>query len=873
MAKSARASITQQRELLESAINLHRMGEFANAKSSYLTILKANPRQVDALHLLGVVELQAGNWGVAEQYISKSLAINPDQPGALNNYGIVLKELKQFPLAIDQYLKAINLNAYDANTYMNLGNAYQAAGSYEAAVKAYDTSIVLEPALVPAIVNKAFALSRLGREVYAIHNYKIALKVNSQDPNIYNNLGNSLKNVNELRLALTCYEKAQDLDPNYADAYFNQGNLLRELGDLEKALLSYEKAIEIKPNVVEHYINLGNLLRELKRPKDAFYSLTNALRLKVDFTQAYNNRGNAALDLGQYANALDDYSFAIALDPGYCEAYNNKGNVLRLIADMTAARLHYQRASRLDSSYADAQNNIGVLCVESSLVKFSIDYFDHALELNPNFTDAYFNRANALRELKHFKEAILDYRKALAINPCYEFLEGLLLHSKMQICDWVNIEAHVTHLVKSIELGERCTPPFPVLGLVDSPELQLKAARLWADSKYPATPVSAPFISQVKRQDNRKIRLGYFSADFREHPVAYLMADLFEHHDRHKFEIVAFSLGPNQRDAMRERLEQSFDIWVESFTLSDDELVARAREMGIDIAIDLGGFTRSSRTGIFAKRLAPVQVSYIGYLGTMGAPYMDYLLADKVVIPPELTCFYSEQIAYIPIYQANDSRRVMSAHPMTRADLGLPDEAFVYCCFNTNYKITSDVFSTWMKILNKVEGSVMLIYADTELAKVNLMHKAVLCGVNVSRIYFAERLTQPEYLLRYTLVDLFLDTSPYNAGTTASDALWSGLPVLTLMGKAFAARIASSLLYALDMPELVAQSLNEYEEIAIELGQNPQKLRAIKSKLKSQKAKTDLFNTQKFTYELEQVYIEMVRSSRAGELIKDIEIS
>ena len=871
MAKTAGSALKNLDELLQSAINLHRDGQFQMAKANYLKILTINPLQVDALHLLGVIELQASNWERAAEYISKSLTLNPNQPGALNNYGIVLKELKKYTLANEQYLKAIKLQPYDANAYMNLGNSYQAQGDLVEAIKAYDKSIVLEPTLTSAIINRALALSSQGAHVAAVLNYKLALLVDPRNPNIYNNLANSLKEIEEFQMALSCYTTAIDLNPRYADAYFNKGNLLRDIGRIEEALTFYNKAIEFNSTVVDHYINQGNLLIDLDQSQGALESFNIAIKMRPGFAQAYNNRGNAYLDLGLTAQALQDYSYALSLDPKYVQAYSNRGNALRLLGDLAAAKTNYLRALCLDPCFAVVHNNLGVLLMESFLTRPSIECFNAAIELNPTFADAYFNKANSLREIKFFSDAVTQYSNTLAIKPSYDFLKGLLLHSKMQVCDWSNLDHYISELITDIESHKKCSPPFPVLGLLDSPEHQLRVATLWTQVKFPQLQGSYSAVGVHSTKSSSKIRLGYFSADFRDHPVSYLMADLFEHHDRSRFEIIAFSLGPYSRDFMRERLENSFDHWIECSSQSDDQIAVQARSMEIDIAIDLGGFTRNSRTGIFAKRAAPVQVSYIGYLGTMGAPYIDYLLADKVVIPPELQRFYTESIAYLPIYQANDSKRQMANKAMTRKSLGLPEDAFIYCCFNTNYKITPEIFTTWMSILKQVKQGVLLIYADTETVKINLIREAQLQGVDVSRIYFGERLAQSEYLLRYTLSDLFLDTSPYNAGTTASDALWCGLPVLTMMGKSFASRIASSLLTALGMTELITHSLKEYENLAVELGHYPQKIFAIREKLRAQKNEAALFNTKKFTTELERVFLEMVRRVREGEPLNNIE--
>jgi predicted O-linked N-acetylglucosamine transferase (SPINDLY family) len=352
--------------------------------------------------------------------------------------------------------------------------------------------------------------------------------------------------------------------------------------------------------------------------------------------------------------------------------------------------------------------------------------------------------------------------------------------------------------------------------------------------------------------------VGYFSADFKNHPVSLLTAELFELHDKNRFEITAFSFGVDDKSPMRLRLSQAFNSFIDVSDISDLGIAELSRNLQIDIAVDLGGHTQSSRTGIFSYRAAPIQIGYIGYLGTMGAEYYDYLLAGKTTIPDELQKFYSEKIVYLPSYQVNDRKRTISERQFTRKELGLPETGFVFCCFNHNYKILPSTFDSWMRILNTVEGSILFLYADNERAKTNLIDEASLRGVDSARLVFGGRIPTEEYLARYRVCDLFLDTFPYNAGTTASDALWVGLPVLTLMGQSFASRMAASLLNAIGLPELITDTQEEYEALAIELGLNPKKLADAKLKLASNRLTTPLFDTPLFTRYLEAVYQKMM---------------
>lgn len=870
MKNSKRPQLKVQEQAIRRAIEYHQNGDLGRAEIEYQRILASNPSNADALHLLGVIALQSAQWDLAAKYISHALDINPSQAAALNNYGIVLKELKQYPRAIEQYLRAIGLNRGDANTYMNLGNVYQAMGDYEKAIGAYDKSMVLEPSFVSVMINKAAAQDKLQRRANSVRILKCALMVNPQDASIHNNLGNIYQSTNQTRCALQCFTRALEINPLFHDAYYNRGNVRRELNQLDSALADYDRAISINAHIPEYYINRGNTQRELLRTKDAYTSFTNAVRISPHDARAYSNRGNAALDQGQVELALADYCCAVVLNPSYAQAYNNRGNALRLLGDRDNARKNYLTAWTLDSSYADALNNIGVILLENLQIEESIDHFNNAISLDPTSADAYFNKANALRELNLFSASIDEYTKALGVKPEYEFLKGLLLHAKMQICDWSHYAELLGDLERSIDCDKKCSPPFPVLALTNSLEQQLRVARLWTQSKFPEKKDHNNFNPIFSR--SKKIRVAYFSADFRDHPVSYLMADLFEHHDRSRFEIIAFSLNKAKSDLMIERLKKSFDIWIDALNLSDAQIVEKARSLSLDIAVDLGGYTKNSRTGIFANRVAPAQVSYIGYLGSMGAAYMDYILADKTIIPDRHRSHYSERIAYLPIYQANDSKRVMPQVQMTRAQYALPPAGVVYSCFNTNYKITPQIFNVWMNILKRVPNSVLWVYSDSQIAQDNLRRQALGCEVDSARILFAQRVDQTSYLQRFQLADLFLDTFPYNAGTTASDALWSGLPVLTLQGETFASRIAASILQALEMPELIVDSLLEYENLAVELGRDAQLLSTIKDKLLSNKSKSNLFKTDQFAFELERVYDEMVRRNLQNLGAQDIDL-
>jgi predicted O-linked N-acetylglucosamine transferase (SPINDLY family) len=436
----------------------------------------------------------------------------------------------------------------------------------------------------------------------------------------------------------------------------------------------------------------------------------------------------------------------------------------------------------------------------------------------------------------------------------------------MRMCLWEKLNLAKDNIEKGVMKGTRIIPPFPLSALIDSPTLNLEAAKIYTQARYPKNSSLGP----ISNSSNKKIKVGYFSPDFHEHPVSYLMAEVFELHDRSQFEIYGFSFGKPNNDAMRQRVESSFDHFLDVAQNTPQEIASMSREMGIDIAIDLCGFTENARTEIFAMRAAPIQASYIGFLGSMGAEYIDYLIADEVIVPPQLRQFYSEKIIYLPSYQANDSKRAPSEKYFAKSDFGIQEDQFVFCNLNNAFKITQAIFDSWLRILKMTPNSVMLLYAENAEATKNLLEYASKNGVAPQRFVFAEHLTRADYLARYKITDLFLDTTPYNAGTTASDALWMDIPVITLQGESFPSRVASSLLTHLDLPELIHQSMAGYETQAVELATYPKKYIDLKNKLIANKNSTRLFNSNLFMHSFESALKEANTLFCANLPLKDI---
>ncbi len=777
--------------------------------------------KIDALFAHGFSLHQQGLIDQARAFYEQVIERKPRHFDALHLLGVLAAQSKNPAQAIQWIGKAIKVNPGVAAAHSNLGAALKELGRFDEAVASYDKAIRLMPDMA--------------------------------EP--YSNRGNVLQELGRLNEAIASYDRAISLKPDYADAHFNRGNALKNLMRFDEALASYERAIELRPGLAEAYCNRGIVLHECQRFTEALSSYERAIQLRPDYAEAYLSRGLVFHALNQLDEALASYDCAIAIKPNYAEAFCDSGNVLQQLKRMDEALARYGCAVKLKPDYENAYLSIGNAFKELARLDDALAMFDRAIAINPDYAEAYANRGNLFKDLKRLGEALNSYERAIAIKPGFSFLFGTLIHTRHQVCDWDGYETDKERLEAALESRQESAPSFVAATIFDAPRLQRIAAEVWTHSRCPARDTLGPIASRPRKD---RIRLGYYSADFHDHATCCLMAELFELHDKDRFELYAFSFGPDTQDAMRKRVALAFDKFIDVRGVSDIAIARMSRELEIDIAIDLKGYTQDSRPGIFSYRCAPVQVNYLGYPGTMGADYIDYLIADETLIPESARLHYSEKIAYLPhSYQVNDTKRVISDRAFTRSELGLPTDGFVFCCFNNNFKITPQTFDRWMRILKSVEGSVLWLLEDNPHATRNLKKEAAARGVDPGRLIFGGRLALPEHLARQNLADLFLDTLPCNAHTTASDALWAGLPVLTLIGNSFAGRVAASLLGAMELPELIATTAEDYERLAIELASDPSKLGAIKDKIATNRMRAPLYNTALFTRHLEKAYTQM----------------
>ncbi|MHC1944486.1 tetratricopeptide repeat protein [Bradyrhizobium sp. UFLA06-06] len=751
-----KSSSTDLQRAFAQAVALHQRGQLAAAEKIYEDILRQQPDNFDALHLLGLISAQTGR---SER-------------------------------GVDLIRRAIRLNGNVADAHSNLGNALRALRRFDEALASFDRAIVLRQDLAPALYNRGLTLAEVGRH----------------------------------EEALASYDRVIALVPDHADAHRNRGAALRKLERPEEALASLDKAIALKPNDAGAHNDRGNVLNDLKRFDDALASYDRA----PGIAGACYNRGNVLVDLDRLEEAVASYDKAIALQPDYAEAYNNRGSAL--------FRLRHHDAA--------------------------LASIDKSIQHKGDDAAAYANRGKVLSVLARYPEALAAYDKAVALKPDQADIEGYRLHAKSHICDWADFDAECDQLIELIRTRNATTPPFLFCSVPSSTADQLLCATRWTAKNHPP---SASQRWRGERYDHDRIRIGYFSSDFCNHATSLLMAGMFECHDRSKFETVAISWSPNDPSEMRRRLEASFDRFVEVRDINDDAVADLIRQLEIDILVDLKGFTAGSRTRVLGRRPAPIQVNYLGYPGTLGAPFIDYIIADRTVIPDHHREFYSEKVvALTNSYQANDDKRVIADRVFTRGDVGLAPTGFVFCCFNNNYKITPDMFDRWMRILGRVEGSMLWLLEANADSAANLRKEAAARGVAAERLVFAPRMSLPDHLARHRLAGLFLDSTPYNAHTTASDALWAGLPVLTILGDTFASRVAASLLHAVGLPELIAESPDAYERMAVDLATHPEKLAALKARLAANRLTAPLFDTKRFTRHIEAAYTAMYERHQAG---------
>jgi len=740
------------------------------------------------------------------------------------------------------------------------------------------------------VLQQAVDAHKAGQLQEAHRLYAVILKAQPKNPDANHNTGLLVVGFGKIELALPFFKAALEANPRNAQFWYSHIIALIKLerftdakvlldqskskgikgfdfDQLEQRLNEAIKALSIKLDYADANYNMGNALVEEHKLEEAIEAYNKAISIKPDYVDAYYNMGNILQDQGKLEEAIEAYNKAISIKPDDADAYNNMGNALKEQGKLEEAIEAYNKAISIKPDYVDAHYNMGIALKNQGKLEEAIEAYNKVLAIKPDYAWAHNTMGNALKDQGKLEEAIEAYNKALAIKPDYETARTQKLHQQASICDWDSIAEDI-HLIPELGMSEKDVPPFTFLSLEDSPERHLTRSKINAKVRF-----SQKTLPPKLRPSHmpKRLRVGYFSADFREHPASYLIFKVIECHDRSLFDVYGYSIGQPKLDKMREKISGAFDVFKDIHSLSDIEALKTIHNDKIDIAIDLTGYTNQGRTRLFSYSPAPVQINYLGYPGTLGTDFIDYIVADQNLIPKSFQQFYTEKPIYLPhTYWPTNNTRIISQKIQTKEDMGLPNDGFVFCCFNNSYKISPTEFDIWMRLMAKVDGSVLWLLKSNKLVKENLMKEAEARGISGDRVIFAEKVENSEHLARHRLADLFLDTFNYNAHTTASDALWAGLPLVTKLGKGFAARVAGSLLNAVGLPELVTETEKDYEALILELATNPIKLAKIKEKLTNNRLTQPLFNTELYTRHLENGYQQAYQNYFDGNLPQTI---
>jgi protein O-GlcNAc transferase len=725
-----------------------------------------------------------------------------------------------------------------------------------------DALLAVNPAHAEALRLSGLLACEAGGYERALSFFSRSLESDPQQAVTHANVGAALLMLGRTREALMHCDRALTLQPGCAEAHYSRGCALAQLGRAAEAIAAFDAALAAMPRMLPALINRGNVLHGLARLEAALESFERALRLDPADPGALYNRGNVLKDLGRLEEALESYDRVLAQNRRSVELLNNRGNVLRELGRRGAALEAYEQALQLQPDAVEPLNNRGTVLLDLGRVREALACFERVLRLKPDFAVALDNYATALRIDARPEEAARTYAELLRVAPQFKGVRTNLHHARALCCDWSGHAASVAAVVESMRAG---APGNPLLQLAVSDDVALQrrsaaafaAAEGWSAARAP--------LWRGERYGHERLRLAYVSADLCEHPVSYLLAGVLEQHDRGRFETIAVALRPAQPSPFGERVRRAFDRFIDVSSMSDPEIATLLRGLEVDIAVDLMGYTHHGRPGVLARRPAPLQVNYLGYPGGMGVPFIDYLIADRFVIPPATAAGYQEQIVFLPeCFQPNDDLREIAGVPPREA-AGLPAQGLVLCSFNNSYKLNPTMFGIWMRVLRAVPGSVLWLAPDSPTAADNLRREAAQRGVDPQRLVLGRRLPYAEHLARLAHADLFLDTLPFNAGTTASDALWAGVPVLTCAGEAFAARMAASLLKAAGLPELITYNLEDYERVALDLALRPERLAALRARLAADRGSCALFATARYCRHLEAAYAAMQARHERGE--------
>ena len=843
--------------LLEEALVFHKKGQLKEAEKLYKSILKSSSSNFEVIHLLGIIKIQLKQFEEATVWLNKAIIINPNNHSAFNNLGVCYKELKKYNEALNNFKNSIKIKPDYAEAYNNLAIIYKSLENYEEAIKNYNKAIKLKPDYAEAYNNLGLVLLKLKDLKKAKKYFQQAIKLKFDYAEAYNNLGITQNRLEETDNAKESLAYAIKLKPDYAEAYNYLGTIFLRLEDKNKAKEYFEQTIKLKPNYADGYNNLGITCNELGEITKAKESLEYAIKLKPDYAEAFSSFGLLYLNQEDPEKAKKYFEEAIKIKPKSGIHYLCYGNYYENIQEYEKAEFFYKKAIRLKEYKAEFA--LGNLHLNLGNYEKAEEIYENIIKYNSHNAAIYFNRALNFSNIGRIDLALKNFKSAEDLQPnIYDEQEKLyaFLYSKNKVCDWNNYQKITNKLIKNLRYkNAKNAIPYSFLTISDSLELIHKIIKKKFE-KYKINEKKIHFNIKKKK----KINIGYYSSDFKDHPVGHIFSELIKEHDKEYFEIKGFNLNNSlKKDKVTDEITKSLDRYIDLEKKDYKNLITSSQKEEIDIAIDLVGFTAYGNIKAFIERLAPIQINFLGYPGTMG-PAHDYIIADTNIIPKTSKNFYYEKIIYMPnlFLPTFTKYNINSSLDNNFFNLKNNKEKIVFCNFSSFSKINPILFKSWMKILNKVENSILWLLDAEKIIENNIKKEVLKNNINPDRIIFSKRLDFNEHITKYKFCDLYLDTFPYNSHSTATGCLLSGTPLLTIEGEGFQSRVASSILKNLDLNELICSNYEEYEYKAIKIANSAMELKKIKEKLNQNLTLNyKIFDIKNYVKNLEKAYLKV----------------
>ncbi|PNT73449.1 probable UDP-N-acetylglucosamine--peptide N-acetylglucosaminyltransferase SEC isoform X2 [Brachypodium distachyon] len=885
-------------------------GDYRAALEHCNAVYMVNPRRLENLLLLGAVYYQLREFDMCIVRNSEAVQIQPNFPECVNNMANAWREKGDIDCAIQLYDHATKLRPTFADAWANLANAYTRKGNLSKAVGCYHQAIALNPRLVDAYCNLGDVLKAQGLYSDAYNCYVNALSVEPSSANAWYYIAGLFMQWGDPSKAVLYYKEAIKYKPSFYDAHLNLGNLYKAVGMHQDAIVCYQNAVRASPDNDIAYGTLANTYYEQGQLDLAIRSYRQAINCNSSYVEAYNNLGNALKDAGKSDEAIGCYEKCLALQPSHPQALTNLGNVYMERNMMDVAASLYMATLTVTTGLSAPYNNLAIIYKQQGEYDRALTCYNEVLRIDPTAADCLVNRGNTLKETGRVSEAIQDYFRAIAIRPAMaeahanlasaykdtglleaaivsyrhalqcrgDFPEATcnLLHTRQCVCDWddreekfIEVEGIIRRHIKNSLLPS--VQPFHAIAYPLDPTLALEISKKYAAhysmvaSRFGLPKFMHPSGVPVNTGDRTsRLRIGYVSSDFGNHPLSHLMGSVFGMHDQDTIEVFCYALSKDDGTEWRQRIQSEAEHFIDVSTMSSDMIAKVINEDKIQILINLNGYTKGARNEIFAMQPAPIQVSYMGFPGTTGASYIDYLVTDEFVSPLKFSHIYSEKLVHLPhCYFVNDYKKknqdaLDQVCPHKRADYGLPEDKFIFACFNQLYKMDPDIFGTWCNIVKRVPNSALWLLRFPPAGEMRLRAYAISKGVRADQIIFTDVAAKSEHIRRSALADLFLDTPLCNGHTTGTDILWAGLPMITLPLEKMATRVAGSLCRATGIgEEMIVSSLKEYEERAVFLAKNPSKLQALTNKLKAVRMTCPLFDTSRWVKNLDRAYLKM----------------